>query len=99
MLLNGKEKKYLKGLAHSLEAAVFLGTNGVNASFISSLNENLKSNELVKVKFIKFKDEKKFLAKDIETKSKAQIVGLIGNVLILYKQNSKLKNSIDLKNI
>ena len=91
MLLKSKEKKYLRGLAHNLDPAVFLGTSGVNDAFIKAIVENLKANELIKIKFIKFKEDKKDLIKVIAKKTKSQIVGLIGNVLILYKENPKIK--------
>lgn len=99
MLLSGKEKKHLRSLAHELKAKVYVGTDGVSDNFIKAINENLKANELVKVKFVKFKEQKKELTKIIEQKTNAINVGLLGNVLILYKKNKDLKKSIDLSSI
>lgn len=87
MVLKGNQKKYLKGLAHSLKPSVYIGLAGVEDAVIKAINENLLANELVKIKFIKFKDEKKELLNEIESKTKAALIGLIGNIAIFYKQH------------
>lgn len=97
MILKGSQKKYLKGLAHSLKPSVHIGLAGLEDAVIKAIDESLLANELIKIKFIKFKDEKKELIKDIETKTKATLIGLIGNISIFYKQhNDPAKRKIEL---
>jgi len=96
--MESKTKKYLKGLAHNLEPLVFIGINKINSSVLKALDENLNSNELIKVKFIKHKNEKKQLLNDLALKSNSTVVGLVGNIGILFRQNSDvLKQKIKLK--
>ena len=53
----GYQKKYLKGLAHSLKPTVFVGQKGAVPSVIKALDEALDTHELIKVKFIEFKEK------------------------------------------
>jgi len=85
--LTGTARKHLRGLAHRLSPVVIIGYEGVSDSVIKTIAKALDDHELIKVKFNKFKEEKKPLSLDIETKTKSHMVGLIGNVAIFYKQN------------
>ena len=86
-LIKGSQKKYLRGLAHSLKPLVIIGIDGVNLTVIKALDLALSDHELVKVKFNKFKEEKKELAAELEFATKSIMVGLIGNVAIFYRMS------------
>ncbi len=85
--LSASERKKLKAQAHHLKPVIMIGKNGMTESFIKSVIKALYDHELIKIKFIDFKDEKKELAKEISEKTDSDIVGMIGNILILYKEN------------
>ena len=85
--LSGKQKSYLRGLAHSLNPVVQIGKNGLTDSVFDQIGEALKKHELIKVKFIDWKDEKKEIAQKISEKLKCEICGSIGHIYIFYKQN------------
>lgn len=91
--LKGFQKKYLRGLAHSMNPVVLIGQKGVNESVIKSVNEALDTHELIKVKFNEFKEkeQKKELVSVIEEKSQCEQVGMIGHIAIFYKQNKDPK--------
>jgi len=55
--LKGFQKKFLKGRAHGLKPVVFLGQKGLTDNLIDSIHEALDTHELVKVKFIEFKEK------------------------------------------
>jgi RNA-binding protein len=80
-------RKYLRGLAHHLEPVVRLGKNGVTDQFLGELNQALDAHELIKLKFISFKEDKKTLAQEIAEKSRSELAGMIGNIAILYRQH------------
>tara|TARA_B100001029_G_C15031823_1_gene437493 strand:- start:165 stop:476 length:312 start_codon:yes stop_codon:yes gene_type:complete len=90
MEITSKEKQKLKGLAHSIKPSVIIGKEGVSRVIIDSINNILNHNELIKIKFNEFKNEKDILSKKIQTSCDANIIGMIGNTLILYKQNSDI---------
>ncbi|MBF0378977.1 MAG: YhbY family RNA-binding protein [Desulfamplus sp.] len=91
--LKGSQKKYLRGLAHDLKPAAFVGQKGVTTSLINEVNQGLDANELIKVKFVEFKERgiKEELAVEIATQTQSYLTGLIGHVAIYYRQNKDAK--------
>ena len=85
--LTGANRKYLRSLAHHIDPAVLIGKNGINNGVINSIEIALNSKELIKIKFRDFKDQKKNLSEDIERLTNSNIVGIIGNILILYRES------------
>ena len=56
-MLYSFQKKYLRGLAHGLKPLVFVGQKGVTPALVDALNQALSDHELIKVKFIEFKEK------------------------------------------
>ncbi|HIE07988.1 MAG TPA: YhbY family RNA-binding protein [Desulfarculaceae bacterium] len=88
-MLKGFQKKYLKGLAHAYKPLVHIGQKGLSENLSAALEETLDSHELIKVKFIDFKEkeQKKELLKKIETDTLCELVGMTGHIAILFRQN------------
>lgn len=84
--LSGKQKRYLRGLAHNLKPLAHIGKQGLSDAFLESLEETLEHHELVKVKFVDFKDEKPALAAQIETALDCENVGKIGHHVLFFRQ-------------
>ena len=63
--LTGAQRKYLRGLAHSLRPVVQAGKNGITPELLRAVDEALEHQELIKVKFVDFKEEKKELTEEI----------------------------------
>ncbi|HNU73564.1 MAG: RNA-binding protein YhbY [Deltaproteobacteria bacterium ADurb.BinA179] len=84
--LTGAQRKYLRGLAHSLRPVVQAGKNGITPELLRAVDEALEHQELIKVKFVDFKEEKKELTEEIAERTSSEAVGLIGNVAILYRR-------------
>ena len=55
--LKGSQKKYLRGLAHSLNPVVTIGRGGLSRQVIRSIDEALETHELIKIKFQEFKEK------------------------------------------
>lgn len=87
MNLTGKQKAYLKKLIHATKPVVMIGAKGVSEQVIKTIDEELTLKELIKIKFVEFKEEKKELFPQIAEQVKAEQIDLIGNVGILYRQN------------
>ncbi len=86
-MLKGSQRKYLRAQAHHLKPLVMIGAKGVTETLLGSLDLALKDHELIKVKFGEFKDAKKEISAEIAAATKSELVGLIGNIAILYRQN------------
>jgi len=88
--LKGYQKKFLKGLAHGLKPVVFIGQKGLSGGLIGSIHDALDTHELIKVKFIEFKEkqQKAAMAEAIEAETDCRLVGIIGHTAIFYRQHA-----------
>ena len=88
--LDGFQKKFLKGRAHGLKPVVYLGQKGLTPGLIESVHDALSTHELIKVKFIEFKEKKQKagMAEIIEAETGCQLVGMIGHIAIFYRQHA-----------
>jgi RNA-binding protein len=89
--LAGWQKQYLRGLAHHLKPVVQVGKQGLTPALVETIRKVIDSHELIKIKFIGFKDEKQFVSERIVAASDSVFVGLIGNVLTIYRPSSDKK--------
>ncbi|MBW2516127.1 MAG: ribosome assembly RNA-binding protein YhbY [Deltaproteobacteria bacterium] len=93
--LKGYQKKFLKGLAHGLKPVVFIGQKGLTANLIDAIQDVLETHELIKVKFVEFKDKqhKASLAETLAAETNCHLVGMIGHIAILYRQQADPEKS------
>lgn len=89
--LAGSQRTYLRGLAHNLRPVIQVGKNGITDELIKAVDDALDIHELIKIKFVDFKEEKKGLSQDIAIRTASEAVGLIGNVAIFFRQNPNEK--------
>ena len=99
MKLNSKQRKNLRSQAHHLEPVILIGKNGINEGAMHAIEQAISIHELIKVKFREYKDEKKKLSNEIAEILKAEIIGLIGNTVILYKFNPDLECQLESKHM
>jgi RNA-binding protein len=87
--LEGFQRKYLRGLAHKMKPVVFVGQKGLTETLNGSINDALTAHELIKLKFIDFKDkeDKKEIIDTIEKTHGCEMVGMIGHTAILYRRH------------
>lgn len=85
--LNSGQRRKLKSLAHHLEPVVMVGQKGITESLSKAVDKALSDHELIKIKFVDFKDEKRELTGEIISSTNAGLVGIIGNIAILYREN------------
>jgi RNA-binding protein len=86
--LKGYQKKYLKGIVHGMKPLVFVGQKGLSPTLINAVDESLEKHELIKIKFIDFKEknQKEEISGAIEKETASELVGMIGHVAIFYRQ-------------
>ena len=88
--LKGSQRKYLRGLAHKLNPAAFVGQKGITGSLTDEINVALDAAELIKIKFSDHKEKelKTALVEEIASITKSHVAGMVGHVAILFRQNS-----------
>ncbi len=90
--LNGKQKQFLRGLGHHLDAVVYVGREGLSDNLINSAMDALKTRELIKIKLGQNCEvPKKEAATRLAELTGAVLVQLIGKTVLLYLPNKDLK--------
>jgi RNA-binding protein len=90
--LTGAQRKWLRGQAHSLRPLVQIGKQGLTEAALRQIDAALDDHELIKVQAPASKEEKREMARQIETALEAEVVGLIGHILTLYRENPELED-------
>lgn len=86
--LKGKQRRYLRGLAHRLQPVVIVGRRGVTEAVIHQIDAALRHHELIKVKLTSERaGERENAARSIAEQTACEIIGLVGRVLILYRRD------------
>ena len=92
MPLTSKERAELRGEAHHLSASVHVGQHGVTDTLKQTLDDALRTQELVKIQFGKNTDvDVKDGANALAQAMGADVVQVIGKTATLYRENPDLK--------
>ena len=91
-MLTGKQKRFLRSKANHLQPSIIIGKNGLIDTVISQIIEALEANELIKVSVLQNCDEdKNEIANKIAEQEGIELVQVIGNIIILYKESVEKK--------
>ncbi len=85
--LNGAQKTKLRGLGQTMPDGAWLGKEGVSPAFLTELNRQFATHELVKLRFTGGQDrhERAALTTQIETDAPCQCVGAVGHTALLWR--------------
>lgn len=91
--MKGKERAELRAEAHHLDPAVHVGHQGLTPTLISSLDDALRTKELVKVKLAKQATvPARDAANALALATGAAVIQVIGRTATLYRRNEELKH-------
>jgi RNA-binding protein len=91
MPLSSRERAELRSEAHHLSPGVHVGHQGITPAVVQSLDDALRTRELVKIQLSKNADEPpKVLANKLATQLGADVVQVIGRTATLYRENPEL---------
>ena len=92
MTITSKERAELRAEAHHLTALVHVGQHGLTRAIITSLDDALRTHELVKVQLGKQVDlSAREAAEQLAKAVRADVVQVIGKTTTLYRENPKLE--------
>ncbi len=83
--LSNAQLRALKARGQLMKATLKIGRDGLSAGFHAALDDALTRQELVKVKFDDFKEQKKELTPRLVERSGSHLVMRVGNVAVLYR--------------
>ena len=92
MELTGKQKAFLRSLAHHEDVIIQIGKLGITPTLVQSVKEALTARELVKVRVLQnCEKEPKDILPVLAKKCRAELVQVIGRNGILYQENTEKK--------
>ncbi|WP_028549175.1 ribosome assembly RNA-binding protein YhbY [Paenibacillus sp. UNC451MF] len=95
-MLTGKQKRYLRSLAHNLNPIFQVGKGGVNDHLIRHIEEALEVRELIKVTVLNnCMEDRNEVGQQLADGAGAELVQVIGKIIVLYKE-SRDKKTIEL---
>ena len=94
-MLTPNQKRQLKGLASTLDTKYQVGKNEISDNLVAMLDKALTARELIKIDVMKSVEVPIMeLALDLSSRLNAEIVQVVGRVIVLYrmnKQNRKIR--------
>ena len=89
-MLTSKQRAALRGIAATYETIFQIGKGGINDNLIQQVLDALRKRELIKLRVL---DNSMYTAREaaeeIAAKTKSEVVQVIGNKFVLYKQAKK----------
>lgn len=96
MPLTSKQRADLRGEAHHLTAAVHVGHHGITPTLVQTLDDALRTQELVKIQLTRTVDQKpRDVANELALQVNAEVVQVIGRTATFYRHNPELKRKAD----
>ncbi|MBN8208364.1 ribosome assembly RNA-binding protein YhbY [Bacillus sp. NTK071] len=94
-MLTGKQKRFLRAKANRLNPIFQVGKGGVNENMTKQIEEALEARELIKVSILQNCDEdRNTVGKQLSSETGAELVQIIGNMIVLYKESEENKEII-----
>ncbi|CAD2076182.1 ribosome assembly RNA-binding protein YhbY [Phocicoccus pinnipedialis] len=92
MNLTGKQRRYLRSIAHNLKPVFQIGKDGVNDNLISQIDDYLEIHEILKVSILQNSPEdKNDVAEKLALGTHAHVAQIIGKTIVLYRESKENK--------
>ena len=89
-MLSGKQRSFLRGKGNDLDPVIHIGKNGMSEALQEQTDKALDDHELIKVRVLENSLHGiRQAAEDMAEKMDAEVVQVIGNVFLLYRQNEE----------
>ncbi|MFO7180550.1 MAG: ribosome assembly RNA-binding protein YhbY [Pseudomonadota bacterium] len=88
--LTGKQRRYLRALAHGQKPVVQIGKSGLRPSVFDAIEQALVAHELIKIKVARDAEETpEEVARAIEEQTGAHVAQIVGRVLVVYRRRDR----------
>ncbi len=89
-MLKPFQKAYLKKLANPISHRYLIGKGGLDDKFVAELNDALEARELIKVGILQNAScEPKQIDEELAERLNADLVQVIGRVMVYYRKSKK----------
>ncbi|GAV12333.1 ribosome assembly RNA-binding protein YhbY [Paenibacillus sp. NAIST15-1] len=91
-MLTGKQKRYLRSLAHHLQPIFQVGKGGMNDQLVRHVEDAIEKRELMKVSVLNnCLEDPREIAGELASRSGSELVQVIGKTIVLYKESTDNK--------
>lgn len=91
-MLSGKQKRYLRSLAHNIDPIFQIGKGGINENMVQQIDTTLENRELIKIHVLQNNfDDKKDLATHLTQATNSELVQVIGSMIVIYRESTDNK--------
>ncbi len=91
-MLTGKQKSFLRSLAQTEPALFQIGKDGLSDNLIQTVDDALRTHELVKIKLLKtVSEDTDEIIFDLAMNTKSEVVQKIGRIVVLYRKAKEPK--------
>lgn len=95
--MTSKQRAYLKSMAMSMDPIMQIGKATVTPEITKSVDQALEARELIKIKVLKnCVADPRDIGELLAERTRAEVVQVIGKKIVLYRENTKKKNKIEL---
>ncbi len=91
-MITSKQRAHLRGLANGIPTIMQIGKGGVGENLIVTVSDALEARELIKLSVLENSMESpREVADALSAATGAEVVGVIGRKIILYRESVKHK--------
>ena len=91
-MLTSKQRAYLRSLASSEPTIMQIGKGGIGENLIKTVSDALEARELIKMAVLENSgEEAREVAEALAEAASAEVVGVVGKKIILYRESEKNK--------
>jgi len=92
LTLTSRQRSELRAEAHHLTPAVHVGQHGITPALVQSLDDALRTRELVKIQLGRQTElDPREMANRLAAEANADVVQVIGKTATLYRENPELE--------
>jgi RNA-binding protein len=90
MALNGKQRRYLRGLGNALQPVVQVGKEGLSDSVAQAIERALEDHELIKIRVLESCEaDTRTAAADLAGRTRAELIQTLGRTALLFRRRAK----------
>lgn len=92
--MKGKQKSYLRGLAHTLKPVFQIGKDGVNDNMLTDIRNYLYKHELMKISVLQNCTMELEEIEEALTECGFEVIQIIGKTIVVYMHSTNAINPI-----
>ena len=91
-MLTSKQRAYLRSLASNEPTIMQIGKGGIGENLVKTVSDALEARELIKLSVLENSgEEARDVAEELAAAVGAEVVGVVGKKVILYRESEKKK--------